>query len=79
MALVKCPDCDQDVSSEAWKCPRCGKPMVPETVRRVGEHLVSNAGKDFKWAIKASVITVSVCGVLLAAVTICSGLMFPPQ
>lgn len=30
MALVKCPDCDRDVSSEAPACPTCGRPMKVE-------------------------------------------------
>src|SRR5438270_11845165 len=28
MALVQCPDCGSDVSSQAPACPRCGRPMV---------------------------------------------------
>lgn len=28
MALVKCPDCRNDVSSHALTCPRCGCPMT---------------------------------------------------
>ncbi len=27
MALVKCPECEADVSSEAAACPKCGRPM----------------------------------------------------
>jgi DNA-directed RNA polymerase subunit RPC12/RpoP len=27
MALVKCPDCGKDVSTEAEACPNCGYPM----------------------------------------------------
>lgn len=30
MALVKCPDCGRDVSSEAPACPGCGRPMKSE-------------------------------------------------
>ncbi len=29
MALMKCPECNGDVSSEADKCPHCGKPFLP--------------------------------------------------
>lgn len=25
MSLIKCPDCSKDVSSEAEKCPHCGR------------------------------------------------------
>ena len=24
MALFKCPECDADVSDQAWSCPSCG-------------------------------------------------------
>ncbi len=27
MALVPCPDCNNQVSSEAWACPKCGRPI----------------------------------------------------
>lgn len=26
-SLIKCPACDKDVSSEAFDCPACGKPL----------------------------------------------------
>lgn len=31
MALVRCPDCGKDVSSEAPACPGCGRPMKSES------------------------------------------------
>ena len=49
MALVKCPDCGNDVSSEASACVRCGRPIanyppfdtktppVPKTVKDAAE------------------------------------------
>ncbi len=30
MALVRCPDCGRDISSEAPACPSCGRPMKIE-------------------------------------------------
>jgi len=32
MALVKCPECSNEVSSQASSCPRCGYPMRKITV-----------------------------------------------
>ena len=32
MALVKCKDCENDVSESAESCPKCGAPM-PKTIR----------------------------------------------
>lgn len=38
MALVKCPECGKEVSSNAAACPNCGSPipkrMVPVTIER---------------------------------------------
>lgn len=31
MALIECPDCQTSVSSEAYQCPRCGRPMARAT------------------------------------------------
>jgi len=28
MALIKCPDCGKDVSTEAATCPHCGRPVT---------------------------------------------------
>ena len=29
MALVPCPDCDNECSPQAQACPSCGRPMAP--------------------------------------------------
>lgn len=28
MPLVSCPDCGNQISSEAWACPKCGRPTA---------------------------------------------------
>jgi hypothetical protein len=44
MALVACPDCEQQISSSAAACPNCGRPMfavtgkVVQTQRRGGKY-----------------------------------------
>ena len=35
MALVRCPDCGRNISSEAPACPSCGRPMKSEEPRRI--------------------------------------------
>ncbi len=30
MAMIKCPECEQDISDKALKCPRCGYPLKTE-------------------------------------------------
>lgn len=34
MALVKCPECDKDVSDEAKACPYCGRPLQPASAKK---------------------------------------------
>ncbi len=29
MALIKCPECGQNVSTSAYSCPHCGYPLRP--------------------------------------------------
>lgn len=41
MAMVACPECQGQVSSEAFKCPNCGKTLRKPTR--------SFMGKLFKW------------------------------
>ena len=28
MPLIKCPDCESDISTAAGNCPNCGRPMT---------------------------------------------------
>lgn len=34
MALIQCPDCGRDMSSEAPACPNCGRPNLGQTPRK---------------------------------------------
>jgi hypothetical protein len=34
MGLVRCPDCDREISESAQDCPGCGRPMVPPVRNR---------------------------------------------
>jgi len=36
MALIKCPDCGNDVSTAALACPHCGRPVSLESSARPG-------------------------------------------
>ncbi len=49
MALIKCPDCKNDVSDTAPACPRCGRQIAAVTIERTskgikGTLLVSSIG-----------------------------------
>ena len=37
MALIKCPDCQKDVSDKAEKCPFCGCPINPSITNSPSE------------------------------------------
>jgi len=34
MALIKCPECDREVSEKAPVCPNCGAPVVSEFIEK---------------------------------------------
>ena len=39
MALITCPECGKEISSQASSCPNCGAPMTDEAVQMVMERL----------------------------------------
>jgi len=34
-SLIKCPDCQQTVSTHALYCPHCGSPIIGPTARQI--------------------------------------------
>ena len=47
MALVNCPECNQEVSSEAMNCPKCGFPLHKgENREQIHKFLLTFARKD---------------------------------
>lgn len=39
MALIACPDCHREISTEAVACPQCGRPMEKSTPKTFWEGL----------------------------------------
>lgn len=39
MALIKCPECGQQISDKADKCPHCGLPSAYFSVKKQDPHL----------------------------------------
>lgn len=35
MALIKCPECNNDISTNATVCPHCGNPLKAETKTKI--------------------------------------------
>lgn len=48
MALLKCPECGNNVSSEATACPHCGYP-VEKILNVKDNNLVNNGTKNYKY------------------------------
>ena len=40
MALIKCPECGQDISTEASFCPHCGCTSIPKNTEGTGIAIV---------------------------------------
>ena len=38
MALISCPDCKREISTEALSCPHCGRPKDPEKINVYCKH-----------------------------------------
>lgn len=49
MSLIKCPECNHDVSTEAEKCPNCGYPIAKD---RFFERTNAHPPKDNGWIYK---------------------------
>jgi hypothetical protein len=61
MALIRCPDCNAQISDAAPTCPHCGRPMAAAPM------LVEQTGKSFKAGIVIGII-VAVIGFFSAGV-----------
>ncbi|MGP8282819.1 MAG: hypothetical protein ACLQT6_08910 [Desulfomonilaceae bacterium] len=54
MSLIKCPECNKDVSTQAASCPHCGAPISPPQEIKVVTELT---GKRYKTLIFFSLAT----------------------
>lgn len=52
MALIKCPECEQDVSSSAKACPHCGYSLSPTADDSGQVQIIEHTRKGWK-AIRA--------------------------
>ena len=48
MALIKCPECERDVSSKATACPSCGYPLSPTAQAPPSVQVIEGTGKGWK-------------------------------
>lgn len=49
MALIKCPECDNEVSSFATSCPKCGYPIANKVVGNSSSKDVSKIAQVIVW------------------------------
>jgi len=52
VALIKCQECERDVSSKATACPHCGYPLTPTALGPRPVQVVERTAKGWK-AIRA--------------------------
>lgn len=52
MALIKCPECQKDVSDAAYDCPGCGCPLKRRKNETVYAHTVSESAGGFWYGFK---------------------------
>ena len=60
MALVQCPDCSKEISTEANACPHCGRPRELtffEKFQNLGKG-TGSLGKNLTWLITVPIIIV---------------------
>lgn len=63
MALVKCPECNNEVSDKASSCPKCGVPLAASNPTQSSEEITNGIQCPFcKHQLEASAITCGFCG-----------------
>lgn len=67
MALIKCPECERDLSSKATACPHCGYPIerTAQGPRRV--QIIEQTGRRWKAVRALGWLLISVGAVVLVA------------
>ena len=57
MALIKCPECNTEVSDQAGVCPKCAYPIAKPVANTV--QTVEQTGKKFKLQILLSILMIT--------------------
>jgi hypothetical protein len=48
MALIKCPECNRDVSDKATVCPHCARPLAWTSYRQGPVQVIERTGRRWK-------------------------------
>ena len=69
MGLIKCPDCEREISATAVSCPNCGRPISPGVMLKPATPVTIEAtSKSYKGS-----MAVGVLGILGAVVLLMLG------
>jgi hypothetical protein len=48
MALIKCPECNRDISDKATVCPHCARPLARTSYRQGPVQVIERTGRRWK-------------------------------
>lgn len=75
MALIKCPDCDADVSDAAPACPKCGRPIAGAASPDASRDELAPAQQRGR---KPATFTITLSSFVLIALVIAASVWFVP-
>src|SRR2546427_4056899 len=67
MTLIKCPECERDVSSKATACPHCGYALTPTAQGPRPVQVIERTGRRWKAIRALGWLLISVGAVVLVA------------
>ena len=67
MALINCPECNQEVSDSANSCPKCGYPLKESTLKKVESSIKENKKSYKKILIIVGIVIVAVIAIIVYA------------
>lgn len=79
MALIKCPDCQKDVSDKADKCPYCGYPIISLSSNNTLSPASSTSNTSLKLILSSKKISAIVATTLVIILAVVLGVVIPKQ
>lgn len=65
MSLIKCPECDQEISNQAVMCVKCGNPISQSTSQQKSEHAAWDAVTKSRTPINVFALAMMACSAIL--------------
>lgn len=79
MALIKCPDCQKDVSDKADKCPYCGYPIISLSSNNTLSPASSTSNTSPTLILSSKKIAAIVATTLVIILAVVLGVVIPKQ